>query len=82
MAAADVLDLLFAELVGTDPIALQRCAQVCRGWRVAARRTVGYCVARLTAPADAGGGRACVEAVAYVPPCRRKGVGAGAGGMV
>ena len=69
MAAADVLDLLFAELVGTDPIALQRCAQVCRGWRVAARRTVGYCVARLTAPADAGGGRACVEAVAYVPPC-------------
>lgn len=45
---------------------LQRCAAVCRCWRAAALRTVGYCVGRLEG-SEEDGRRTCVEALAFVP---------------
>ena len=71
LITADVVTLLLLRQLAADAVRLpsrdlQRCAAVCRSWRAAARRTVGYCVGSLEG-SEVDGRRTCVEALAYVP---------------
>jgi WD40 repeat protein len=67
---ADVVALLLRQVAQDAALLpcrdLQRCAQVSRCWRAAARRTVGYCVGSLEG-SEREGRRTCVEALAFVP---------------
>ena len=70
LITADVVTLLLRQLTA-DAVRLpsrdlQRCAAVCRSWRAAARRTVGYCVGSLEG-SEVDGRRTCVEALVFVP---------------